>query len=305
MPAKARSAGRCASVSSPSAICCSPTTALERSVLDDLRFEHVHRRAADEAADEQVHRTVVERLRIVDLLQLALAHHGDTSAHRHGLDLIVGHVDRRDPEIALELRDLGAGLHAQLRVEVGERLVHQERLRLADDRPAHRDALPLTAGERSRLALQQLFETEHVCRPLHPLVDLVLRHSLPQAQPEGDVLEDGEVRVERVALEHHRDVAVARRDVVDDPLADPEDTLRDVLEARHHPERRRLAAPRRPDEDHELAVSDVERDLVHGTCAVRVDLAHTIERHLGHGNPQQSNQGTVLEARSYVDPTRP
>ena len=89
--------------------------------------------------------TVVERLRIVDLLQLALAHDGDPGSHGHRLDLVVGHVDGRDPEIALELRDLGAGLHAQLRIEVGERLVHQERLRLADDRSTHRDPLPLTA----------------------------------------------------------------------------------------------------------------------------------------------------------------
>ena len=29
---------------------------------------------------------VVERLRVGDLLQLALAHHGDAVAHRHGLD---------------------------------------------------------------------------------------------------------------------------------------------------------------------------------------------------------------------------
>ena len=45
--------------------------------------------------------------------------------------------------------------------------------------------------------------------------------SFAQAQAEGDVVVDGHVRIERVVLEHHRDVAIARRHVVDDasPIA--------------------------------------------------------------------------------------
>ena len=190
-----------------------------------------------------------------DLLQLALAHDGDAVAHRHRLDLVVGDVDGRRAEVALELRDLGAHLHAELRVEVRERLVHQERGRLAHDRPAHRDPLALSAGERARLALEEGVEAEHPRRLLHPLVDLVLVHLL-QLQAEGDVVVDGEVRVERVALEDHRDVAVARRDVVDDAVADLELTLGDVLEPGDHPERCRLAAARGADQDHELTVVD-------------------------------------------------
>ena len=40
------------------------------------------------------------------------------------------------------------------------------------------------------------------------------------AQAEGQVVVDAHVLVERVVLEHHGDVAVARRQVVDHPLAD-------------------------------------------------------------------------------------
>ena len=155
----------------------------------DRRVEQVHRGAADEAADEEVDGPVVERLRVVDLLELALAHHGDAVAHRHRLDLVVRDVDRGDAEVGLQLRDLGARLDAQLRVEVRERLVHQERRRLAHDRAAHRDALALAAGERARLALQVLLEPEELRGPLDALVDLRLRH-LPEPQPERDVLVD-------------------------------------------------------------------------------------------------------------------
>src|SRR6187401_2773925 len=113
----------------------------------DLRLDQVHRGRADEAGDEEVGRRVVQPLRDVHLLQLAAAHDRDAVAHRHRLDLVVRDVDRRRLELVLQARDVGAHLDAQLGIEVRERLVHQERLRLADDRPAHRDALTLPAGE--------------------------------------------------------------------------------------------------------------------------------------------------------------
>ena len=151
----------------------------------------------------------------------------------------------------LEPCDLGPHLHPELRVEVRERLVHQERLRLPDDRAPHRDPLALPSRERSRLALEERLEIEHLGRILDPAVDLALRDLL-HPQPEGDVLVDREVWVQGVALEDHRDVPVTRRDVVDDAVADAQHAPRDLLEAGHHPERCRLPAPRRADEHHEL-----------------------------------------------------
>ena len=134
-----------------------PTSTTRPSVGSvELRVDEVHRGRADEAGDEQVHRMLVQRLRAVDLLQLALAQHGDAITHRHRLGLVVRDVDRRDAEVVLDARDLGAHLDAQLRVEVRERLVHQERLRMPHDRAAHRDALALPAGERFGLAAEQL-----------------------------------------------------------------------------------------------------------------------------------------------------
>jgi hypothetical protein len=50
------------------------------------------------------------------------------------------------------------------------------------------------------------------------------------------------VRVERVVLEDHRDVAVFRREVVHDLVADFDRSVAYLLEARDHPQRRRLAA---------------------------------------------------------------
>ena len=57
------------------------------------------------------------------------------------------------------------------------------------------------------------------------VVDLVLRHLL-QLEPERHVVEHGHVRIQRVVLEHHGDVALLRRHVVDDAVADAHCSLR-------------------------------------------------------------------------------
>src|ERR671914_36362 len=70
-------------------------------------------------------------------------------------------------------------------------------------------------------------------------------------QPERHVLEDRHVRVERVVLEHHRDVAVLRRHVVDEVAADEDLARGRLLEPGDHAQRRRLAAARGSDQHDE------------------------------------------------------
>ncbi|HWJ32189.1 MAG TPA: hypothetical protein VNR59_07600 [Gaiellaceae bacterium] len=250
--------------------------------LDEVGLDEVHRGRADEAGDEEVRRRVVEHLRLVDLLQVPVAQHADAVAERHRLALVVGHVDRRHAEVALDAGDLGPHLHAQLRVEVGERLVHQERLRLAHDRASHRDPLALPARQMPRPLLQHLGEPEDPRGALDAPADLLLRDAA-HLQAEAHVVVDVHVRVERVVLEDHRHVARLRRQVVHDLAADADDAAADLLEPGDHAERARLAAAGRSDEDDELAVGDVEVELVHGARAVRVDLRQALELDRRHG----------------------
>ena len=80
---------------------------------------------------------------------------------------------------------LGARLDAQLGVEVRERLVHQEHLRLADDRATERDALALAAGELLRLALEQLLEAQDLGRFVDAPLDLVALGVLRSFRPKA------------------------------------------------------------------------------------------------------------------------
>jgi hypothetical protein len=50
--------------------------------------------------------------------------------------------------------------------------------------------------------------------------------------------------------------------VVDHPVADRDGPLADLLEAGDHPQSRRLATAKRPDDDDELAVANREGEVV-------------------------------------------
>ena len=132
--------------------------------------------------------------------------------------------------------------HAQLGVQVRQRLVHEEDRGIADDRTAERDALALASGELSRLAVEVAVEVEDPGGVDHRLVDLLLR-GLAQLQPECHVVAHAHVRIESVALEDHGDVAIARGQVVHDAIADAHLPARDVLEAGDHAQGSCLAAP--------------------------------------------------------------
>jgi hypothetical protein len=75
----------------------------------------------------------------------------------------------------VELGDLDAHLHAQLRVEVGKRFVEEENAGLTHDGAADGDALALAAGELLGLALQQVLDAEDFGGALHAGVDLGAR----------------------------------------------------------------------------------------------------------------------------------
>ena len=102
------------------------------------------------------------------------------------------------------------------------------------------------------------------------------------AQPEGDVLEDRQVREERVALEDGVDVALVRRQSGDCAVAEVDRSRARLLEAADHAERRRLAAARRAEQRVELAALDLEREVVDGDDIVE------LLRHVPRGEHRRS-----------------
>ena len=130
-----------------------------------------------------------------------------------------------------------------------------------DDRARERDALLLATRELRRPASQQLGETGAFRRLAHAAIDFV-GGRVAGAKRKRDVVEDGEMRIERVVLEHHRDVAGGRLEAVDPAIADPDRAGVELFEPRNEAQQRRLAAAGRPQQDEALAAFNFEIDAV-------------------------------------------
>ena len=105
--------------------------------------------------------------------------------------------------------------------------------------------------------------------------------TLAQLQAKPMLSRTRHVRIERVVLEHHRDVALLRRHVVDDAVADADLAAGDLLQPGDHAQQRRLAAARGADQHAELAVLDRDVHAVHHRGRAE-GLAHAAERDRRH-----------------------
>ena len=133
----------------------------------------------------------------------ALPQHGDALAHRQRLELVRGGVDHGHAELAVQALELGAGVVAELGIEVGQRLVEQQQARPADQRAADRDPLLLAARERARPAGERVADAQHLGDLADPLAQLGGRGPL-LAERIGEIVEHREMRIEREGLEDHR-----------------------------------------------------------------------------------------------------
>ena len=173
----------------------------------------------------------------------------------------MGDVHGRYAELLLDALDGVAHFHAQLRVQVGQRLVHQQHPRLDDDGAGERHALLLSAGEVCRHAVLEMIDLDD----LEDAVDLALYFILRQlavAQAEGHVIEYIHVREYRVVLKHHADVPFVGGDIVDDAVVDLERAAFDGVESDDHAEKRRFAAAGRAQQREKFARLDFQRQAV-------------------------------------------
>ena len=107
-------------------------------------------RLADEVGHESVDRMIVDLARRAGLDDLAAGHDGDPGRHRERLLLVVGHEHERRADLAMDPRQLGLHLLAELEVEGAERLVEQQHGRPLGQGPGQRDPLLLPAGHLGR-----------------------------------------------------------------------------------------------------------------------------------------------------------
>ena len=101
-------------------------------------------------------------------------------------------------------------------VQVRQRLIEQEDFRIPDNRPSDRHPLTLSAREFLRLAIKQVSQLQDLGDIVYPLLDRALV-GVRKPEAECHVLENTHMRIERIALKHHRDLTVGRCDIVHHP----------------------------------------------------------------------------------------
>jgi hypothetical protein len=181
----------------------------------------------------------------------------------------VGDEHGGEPEAAVHLVQLGADVTAQAGIEVAERLVEQDQFRSGHESTGERNPLLLPPGQLRRVAIEQRGAVDHRRGLLHPAF-ADPRLDPPRPQRVADVLADGHVRPQRVRLEDHADLALVGRPVdppfgiEDDLVAERDPTGARRLQAGEAAQRGRLAAPARTEEDEELALLDLDVQVVHG-----------------------------------------
>ena len=186
----------------------------------------------DERGHEGGRREVVDLGRRADLLDPALAHDHDPVGQRERLLLVVGDVDRGDPELALDRSGSPcAGRSGSWRrAPTAVRRAAGPGARWRARGRARRAAAgrPTAATDSGRRGPRRCISSSS--SPTR-LVDLGLR-ALADLEPEADVVGDGHVREERVRLEDHPDVALVRRPVGDVLAVDRDRAGGRLLEAR-------------------------------------------------------------------------
>ena len=227
----------------------------------DLAVEEVG--VADERGDERGAGRLVDLGGGVDLLDAALVHDGDAVAQRHGLALVVGDVEEGDADLVVDEVELDLHVLAQLQVERGERLVEQQHLRVVDERPGDRDALLLPAADLVGLLVLVAVHLDEVEHGVDFAVDLLARLAR-DAQAEGDVVADAQVREQRVVLEHGVDAAHVRRQARDVAPVEEDAAGVRLLEAGEDAQQRRLAAAAGAEQGVELAALDLQARVVDG-----------------------------------------
>ena len=126
----------------------------------DAAGQQIHRRVADEAGDKSIGRAAVNFHRRAHLHDFPLAHDHDAVGQRHRFRLVVGDINPGHADLLLQVLEEGAGFQPQFGVEIAQRFVEQEDLRLIDDRPRQRRALLLPAGKLTGTPRQQFADLQ-------------------------------------------------------------------------------------------------------------------------------------------------
>ena len=216
----------------------------------------------------------------------------DTVGDDHGLALVMGDDDEGQPEACAAVPSARTGFHSRSFLSsaaIGSS--SSKHARALDQRARQRHALALAAGKLVRLARAEIFQLDQ----RQHVGDARWRsRGLGQAlllQSKRDVGGDGEMRKQRVVLEHHVDGPPVRRHGRDIDAVEQNTARARPLEPGDQPQQRRLAAARWTEQRKKLAVDK---------CRERVRLPRQLPEALAQGFDAQERTQIRISPRRKI-----
>src|SRR5690606_14480495 len=215
-------------------------------------------------------RTMIEAVSRVPLQQASLVQNAGIVGHGERIMMIVGRDQRGGAERFQQFTSLLPERLPQSGVQVGERLVHEQQVRLRRHGTGDRHPLLLSARQFVRKALREILKS-YLLQELHRAGFAFGRGHSTQA--ELDVLQRRQVRQQGIVLEHHPDPALLGREVAGSGAQSDTGcdyfTVRDSFETGDATKERCLAAAARAENATYVSTLQVERYIPqHRFCAV-------------------------------------
>ena len=232
-----------------------------------LAVKDVDGRRAQKFRHKKIHRRIVNRLRLADLLHHAVFHDHDQVGDGHGLLLVMGNKHGGDAGGLLDAADFLPGLEPQTGVQIGKGLVQQQDFRHFYQRPGNGHTLLLAAGQLLGLAVHQLLDL-HQLRRLQRHVGHLLTGELVLARPvfqgKGDILPHRQVGVQGIILEHQPHAPVFRGQVGNVVVSKEDTAGGGLLQSGEQVQRGGLAAARGAQQTQQHAVGNLKGEIVYG-----------------------------------------
>jgi hypothetical protein len=126
-----------------------------------------------------------------------------------------------------------------------------------------------------------MVDLQNLRGPAHRLADFLFRLAR-QLQRKAHVFRDRHMRIQRVALEHHRNATVSGLQVVDPYAVDQNIAVGYRFKSGDHTQHGRLAASRRPDEHRELTIRNMKIDALNDLWSFTIRLRDVAQYEFAH-----------------------
>src|SRR5690606_6387854 len=159
--------------------------------------------------------------------------------------------------------------------------IEEERCRFTHNGTSHGDTLALAARKLARLTLKKLFNFESLRSLRYATFDFVF-WCFAVLQAVGKIFADRHMRVERIILKHHGDIAFSRFNIIDHATADRNGAGCNTFETGNHAQECGFTAARRAYQYYKFAVVDLQRYAFDDFDIAAIALADVIKNDFAH-----------------------